>query len=79
MTDVEVEAPVLWPPGEKSRLIGKDPDAGKDRRQKEKRVTEDEMDASTNSFSGRELGQTPGDSEGQGGLACCNPWGQSRT
>ena len=29
-TDAEVEAPVLWPPGKKSRLIGKDPDAGKD-------------------------------------------------
>ena len=42
-TDAEVEAPVLWPPGEKSRLIGKDPDAGKDRRQKEKGMAEDEM------------------------------------
>ena len=29
-TDSEAEAPVLWPPGKKSRLIGKDPDAGKD-------------------------------------------------
>ena len=28
--DAEAEAPVLWPPDEKSRLIGKDPDAGKD-------------------------------------------------
>ena len=25
-------------------------------------------------FSGHELGQTPGDGEGQGGLACCSPW-----
>ena len=24
--------------------------------------------------SEHELGQTPGDGEGQGGLACCNPW-----
>ena len=39
----EAEAPILWPPDVKSRLIGKDPDAGKDRRQVEKRVTEDEM------------------------------------
>ena len=30
MTDAEAEAPVLWPPDSKSRLIGKDPDAGKD-------------------------------------------------
>ena len=29
-TDVEAEAPVLWPPDAKSQLIGKDPDAGKD-------------------------------------------------
>ena len=29
-TDAEAEAPILWPPDEKSRLIGKDPDAGKD-------------------------------------------------
>ena len=37
------ETPVLWPPDAKSRLIGQDPDAGKDWRQKEKGVTEDEM------------------------------------
>ena len=35
-TDAEAEAPVLWPLDVKSRLIGKDPDAGKDWRQKEK-------------------------------------------
>ena len=29
-TDAEVEAPILWPPDAKNRLIGKDPDAGKD-------------------------------------------------
>ena len=37
--DAEVEAPILWPPDVKSRLIGNDPDAGKDGRQKEKKVT----------------------------------------
>ena len=30
-TDAEAEAPILWPPDVKGRLIGKDPDAGKDR------------------------------------------------
>ena len=40
-TDAEV--PILWSHDAKSRLIGKDPDAGKDSRQKEKRVAEDEM------------------------------------
>ena len=42
-TDAEAEAPVLWPPDGKSQLIGKDTDAGKDWRQEEKGVTEDEI------------------------------------
>ena len=42
-TEAEAEAPILWPPDGKSQLIGKDLDAGKDQRQKEKRVAEDEM------------------------------------
>ena len=42
-TDAEAEAPVLWPPDAKSLLIGKDPEAGKDRRQKEKGMAEDVM------------------------------------
>ena len=42
-TDAEAEAPVLWPPDVKSRLIGKDSDAGKDWRQKEKGAVESEM------------------------------------
>ena len=42
-TDAEAEAPKFWPPDGKSRLIGKDRDVGKDWRQEEKRVTEDEM------------------------------------
>ena len=42
-TDDEAETPILWPPDVKSWLIWKDPDAGKDWRQKEKRVAEDEM------------------------------------
>ena len=41
-TDVEAEAPMIWPTDEKSWLIGKDPDAGKDWRRKEKGMTEDE-------------------------------------
>ena len=41
-TDAEAEVPMLWPPDAKNCLTGKDPDAGKDRRQ-EKGVTEDEM------------------------------------
>ena len=42
-TDAEFEAPILLPPDVKSWFIGQDPDAGKDWRQKEKGVAEDEM------------------------------------
>ena len=42
-TDAEAETPILWPPDAKNQLIGKDLDAGKDRRQEEKGTTEDEM------------------------------------
>ena len=42
-TDTEAETPILWPLHAKSRLIGKDPDAGKDWGQEEKGTTEDEM------------------------------------
>ena len=42
-TDVEAETPILWAPDVESWLIWKDPDAGKDWRQKEKGMTEDEM------------------------------------
>ena len=42
-TDALAEAPILWPPDVKSRLIGKDPDARKYWKQEEKGMTEDEM------------------------------------
>ena len=41
--DDEAKTPILWPPDAKNWLIWKDPDAGKDGRQEEKRTTEDEM------------------------------------
>ena len=73
--DAKAEAPILWPPDAKSQLIGKDPDAGKDWRQKEKGTTEDEMARWHHWLNGHEFEQTPGDSEGQGSLVCCSPWG----
>ena len=42
-TDAETETPILWPPDVKNWLLRKDPDAGKDWRQEEKEMTEDEM------------------------------------
>ena len=74
-TDAEAKTPILWPPDRKSRLIGKDPDAGKDSGKKEKGVAEDEMVAWHHRFNGYEFEKTPGDSEGQGSLVCYNPWG----
>ena len=73
MTDAEAEAPILWLPDLKSRFAGKDPDAGKDRRQ-EKGTTEDEMVGWHHQFNGHEIEQALGDVEGQGSLACCSPW-----
>ena len=64
-TDAEVDVPVLWPPNGKSHLIGKDLDAGKDWRQKEKRMIEDEMVDGINE-SMDEFEQTVADGEGQG-------------
>ena len=58
-----------------SWLIGKDPDAGKDWRHKEKKVTQDEMVGWHHGFIGHELGQTLGDGEGQRSLMCCSSWG----
>ena len=74
-TDAEAEAPTLWPPDAKSKLIRKDPDAGKDRRQEEKGMTEDETNGRRHGLNGHEFEQTPGDDEGQGSLACCSLWG----
>ena len=73
-TDAEAEAPILWPPDMKNRLIGKDHDAGKDRGQEEKGTTEDEMVGWHHRLNGHAFEQTPGDGEGQGNLVCCRPW-----
>ena len=74
-TDAEAEAPILGPPDVKSQLIRKDPDAGKDWGQEEKWVTEDEVVGLHHLLKGYEFQQTSGESEGQGRLACCSPWG----
>ena len=71
-TDAEAETPVLWPPHAKSSLIGKDSDAGRDWCQEEKGMTENEMVGWHHQFNGHESEQIPGDSEGQGSLACCS-------
>ena len=74
-TDAEAEAPILWPPDVKNWLIGRDPDAGQDWRWEEKEATEDEMVGWHRRLNGHEFEQTPGDSEGREGLACCGTQG----
>ena len=74
-TDAETEAPILWPLTAKSQFIRKDPDAGKDWRQKEKKATEAEMVGWHHRPNQHEFEQTPGDSGRQRSLACCIPWG----
>ena len=65
---------IFWPPDAKTWLTGKGPDAGKDWRQEEKGMTEDEMLGWHHQLNGHEFEQTPGDGEGQGSLVCYCPW-----
>ena len=71
----DAEASTLWPTVEKNWLIVKDPDAGKDRRQEEKGITENKMVGWNHWFNRHEFEQALGDGGGQESLVCCNPWG----
>ena len=70
----DAEGPILWPPDMKNWLLGDDPDAGKDWRQEEKGMTEDEMVEWHHQLDGHEFKLTPGVGDGQRILACCSPW-----
>ena len=74
--DAKAETPILWLPDVKNWLIWKDPDAGKDWGQEEKRTTEDEMVGWHHWLDRRESEWTLGDSDIQGGLVCCDSWGR---
>ena len=78
-TDAIAETPVLWPSDAKNWLIGKDPNAGKDWRWKEKGMTEDEMVGWHHRLDGQEFEQVPGVGDGQGSQAYCSPWGQKES
>ena len=56
-----------------------DPDAGKESRQEEEGATEKEMLGWHHPLNGHEFERTPGDGEGQEGLACCSPWGRQES
>ena len=74
-TDAEAEAPILWSSDAKSWLLGKEPDAGKDWRQEDKGMTEDEMVGWHHWVNGQESEQILGVGDCQGSLVCCSPWG----
>ena len=76
--DAEAEAPVLWPPDAKSWFIRKDPDAGKDWRQEEKGMTEDEMVGWCHWLNRHEFEQALEDGEGQESLTGCGSWGHKQ-
>ena len=71
----EAKTSVLWPPDAKNWLPGKDPDAGKNWRQKEKGTSENEMVQWHHRLDGREFEQAPGVGDGQGSLVWWSPWG----
>ena len=78
-TDAEAETPILWPPDVKNWFTGKDPDAEKDWRQEEKRMTEDEMVGWHHRLDGHEFEQALWVDDGQGSLACSSPWGHKES
>ena len=67
--------PILWPPDAKSWLIWQDPDVGKDWKQEQKGMTEEEMVGWHHRPDGHEFEQAAGIGDGQGSLAFCSPWG----
>ena len=70
--DADAETSILWPPDVKNLLIGKDPDAGKDWRQEEKGMTEEEMVGWHHWLDGLEFKQAPRVGDGPGSLVCCS-------
>ena len=76
---LKAETPILWPPGVKSWLPGKDPDARQDWRQEEKGPTEDEMVGWHHQLDRHESERVPGVGDGEGSLACCSPWGHKES
>ena len=79
-TAVEAETPIFGHLMlKKNQLLGKDPDAGKDWRQEEKWMTEDEIVGRHHRLNGHEFEQALGVGDGQGSLACCSPRGRKES
>ena len=69
----------FWPSDAKTRIIWKDPDAGKDWRWEEKGTTEDGMAGWYHRLNGHEFEWIPGVGDGQGGLVYCGSWGLKKS
>ena len=78
-TDAKAETPILWPPDVKKWFIGKDLDAGKDWRQEEKRMIEDDMVGWHHWLDGHGFEQALWIDDGQGSLAHSSPWGRKES
>ena len=74
--DAEAETPILCPPDVKSWLIWKELDPGKDWKQEERGMTEDEMAGWHHRLNGHGFVWTPGVGDVQGCLMCCGSWGR---
>ena len=72
---LKLETPIFWPPDVTHWLVWKDPDARQDWRWEEKGMTENKMVGWHHWHNRYKFEQTVGNTEGQGGLACCSPWG----
>ena len=75
----DAEAPILWPHDGKSVFLRKDPNAGKDWRQEEKGVTEDEMVGWHQWFGGHEFERVLGVGDEEESLMCYSPWGHKES
>ena len=71
---MKLKFPILRPTDAKNWLNGNDPDVGKDWKREEKGMTEDKIAGWHHWLDAHK--QAPGVGDGQGGLACCSPWGR---
>ena len=67
---LKLKLPILWPPDYEKTLM-----LGKIESRRERGLTEDEEVGWHHQLNGHGVEQTQGDSEGQGSLVCCSPWG----
>ena len=79
LLNAEAKAPVFWSSDANRQLIGKVHDSWKDQGQKEKRASVNELAGQHHQHNEYECGQTLGDGEGQGSLACCSPQGHKKS